>query len=1226
MAIVINSNFSARQIQHELGRNTASTQKVITQLSSGKRLTSPMDGGADFAVSHKLASAMRRNEATTQGVQNAQSYLETQSGGLRVLGEILNRMRELHVNYRDVSKNADDGENYNYEFKELTKQLAVLSKEQFNGVSLFSTLSDYISGKSDINVTLDETGTEIANFKKPVLEGSLIDNILLYGEDKGLAIFDDTTSKQKDQFTISGSVAKDDVFSFKFEYADVRNGQHISETISYTATATDEAATDPQQSVRDALIAAANAKISSVATAFASTTNTFSIEGVDTRTVFKVSDASSSATKASYTHTTVAENKNGQQLTLAGTVEEGNIFSIGLTDQDGNSVTVSTDPLSAGSTIANVRDALVSKINATENLDVIASAGTADEDIVFSPKSIVESNASGSDVVVVYHRSDKSKTTFTGDRTVADMNGDDVKNSYLDTQLSAIVELANSLKDQGKGDTTKISLVEVDNSTESTNSSSSAKLDLSFVIDVTGSMGGTISSVKSNISSIIDTLESSGTDYNVSVSIYGDNSTYTYNSGKLMSNKTDIINSINDVSIAGHGVGGGGDLPEDGYDAIASVSSSMDYRTGSSRHMIFFTDATSHSTGSRATYGQAGTLTALNNSNVKLHAFYKDNDSSLISQYSPLVSGTSGTTTNLYSSFSSTLLKTVQDISEEVSTKGQGKAIDMDLNLTGNQILELVNKDSNGNGTSDLEEVISGIDRSSATTYTTVMAAANTILSSSTSGASKNLIYLNDGSAYVADGDADLTAIKALGTNIRAYGLGSNVNLAKLKELDSKAQLIENRDDLIDILAGKKNGFDINSVSKDASHGTFATTTDAVAPVAQEDTLTISAGTVLAGDTFSVSIGGVNVSTGALVAGASLADIRSILIATINAAAGIPVTAASGTNTDEIKLTSNTAGTAFTTTNPITTATGALLTSATTKTNVAGVEEVHTVTLSTGTILDGDFFYMNIDGTEIKTDALAATNTTSDARDALITKINASGLAVTASVSGTDQILVTANVEGATHQVGPDVWKNSPAGAFNAGLSQAQVDKITISPDTAGEIAKGDVFNFSVNGTAFAYTASAGDSAQTVRDYFVTQINAGSLGVTAANDATTNEAFTITADTVGDGFLIEKSIPNAADSLAISHISFANPLNSLDILTNFMALNGSASARLTSSNNLNSQNMLDHEKSLGLLEGLDFAKASAMLAKVTALGQMGSMMLAQANRGSDLTLVVMSLA
>ena len=106
-------------------------KKSMRRLSSGKRIVNPSDDAGGLAVGLKLQSQMRRPAAPKLNIQNGVSFLQMQDGAMKVAGEILDRMAELKSFFNDVSKNALDRENYNYEFRELQRQLVELQASKF---------------------------------------------------------------------------------------------------------------------------------------------------------------------------------------------------------------------------------------------------------------------------------------------------------------------------------------------------------------------------------------------------------------------------------------------------------------------------------------------------------------------------------------------------------------------------------------------------------------------------------------------------------------------------------------------------------------------------------------------------------------------------------------------------------------------------------------------------------------------------------------------------------------------------------------------------------------------------------------------------------------------------------------------------------------------------------------------------------------------------------------
>ena len=150
MPIVVNSNASATQASFNLSRANDSLRKSLARLSSGNRINSPADDAGGLAVAYKLNSKLNRTEAVIQNSQNALSYLQVQDASLQTVGKVLDRMGELRTMAADITKNSGDIENYTKEFMELQSQLNQISRESFNGISLFSdTNSAMVTGSLD---------------------------------------------------------------------------------------------------------------------------------------------------------------------------------------------------------------------------------------------------------------------------------------------------------------------------------------------------------------------------------------------------------------------------------------------------------------------------------------------------------------------------------------------------------------------------------------------------------------------------------------------------------------------------------------------------------------------------------------------------------------------------------------------------------------------------------------------------------------------------------------------------------------------------------------------------------------------------------------------------------------------------------------------------------------------------------------------------------------------
>jgi flagellin len=139
MPLNITTNSAAASASYYLGKNQSALQKSMTRLASGKKIIAPYDDPGSLSVSMKLEASINRLGGAQNNIRNGISFLEVQDGLLAFAGRILDRMAELKgLSSQDPMKSSLDQASYNDEFKDLQVQLHEMSKQTFNGVSLFA--------------------------------------------------------------------------------------------------------------------------------------------------------------------------------------------------------------------------------------------------------------------------------------------------------------------------------------------------------------------------------------------------------------------------------------------------------------------------------------------------------------------------------------------------------------------------------------------------------------------------------------------------------------------------------------------------------------------------------------------------------------------------------------------------------------------------------------------------------------------------------------------------------------------------------------------------------------------------------------------------------------------------------------------------------------------------------------------------------------------------------
>jgi len=179
MAVQISTNTAAGKASFYLSQNQKRLSRTLDRLSSGKRLTSPVDDPGSLAVAMKLEAAINRTKGAVNNINNAISFLEVQDGMLETAGKIIDRMSELKgLASQDPMKSEQDQASYDNEFRDLQMQLSDIADMKFNGVSLFA------------NFASDETGaatSDEAIFKGDKQSLSMDNSMKIYTSSEGSA-------------------------------------------------------------------------------------------------------------------------------------------------------------------------------------------------------------------------------------------------------------------------------------------------------------------------------------------------------------------------------------------------------------------------------------------------------------------------------------------------------------------------------------------------------------------------------------------------------------------------------------------------------------------------------------------------------------------------------------------------------------------------------------------------------------------------------------------------------------------------------------------------------------------------------------------------------------------------------------------------------------------------------------------------------------------------------
>ena len=163
MSLRIQNNLEAFNAHRQL-TNTANQQsKAMEKLSSGYRINRASDDAAGLAISQKLKAQVSGIDVAQRNAQDAISLVQTGEGALAEVHSMLQRVRDLAVQFNNGTLSTADQTAITDEVTELQSEISRIGSDtKFNGVSLL-TGSGSISFQvgSEDGQTLSVSGVQL---------------------------------------------------------------------------------------------------------------------------------------------------------------------------------------------------------------------------------------------------------------------------------------------------------------------------------------------------------------------------------------------------------------------------------------------------------------------------------------------------------------------------------------------------------------------------------------------------------------------------------------------------------------------------------------------------------------------------------------------------------------------------------------------------------------------------------------------------------------------------------------------------------------------------------------------------------------------------------------------------------------------------------------------------------------------------------------------------------
>src|SRR4051812_22517210 len=142
MALRIQHNVEALNAHRQLQATSDKLSKSMERLSSGYRINRAADDAAGLAISEKMRGQISGLGQAQRNLQDAVSMVQTAEGALQEVHSMLQRVRELAVQYKNGTLSTTNQAALQSEINQLASEIERLGvSSDFNGIKLLNSTS-----------------------------------------------------------------------------------------------------------------------------------------------------------------------------------------------------------------------------------------------------------------------------------------------------------------------------------------------------------------------------------------------------------------------------------------------------------------------------------------------------------------------------------------------------------------------------------------------------------------------------------------------------------------------------------------------------------------------------------------------------------------------------------------------------------------------------------------------------------------------------------------------------------------------------------------------------------------------------------------------------------------------------------------------------------------------------------------------------------------------------
>jgi len=183
MGLTINNNLEALNASRNLNGTENMLSQAMQRLSSGLKINSAADDVAGYAISQSLQSQVNGLNQAGENIQDAVAMAQTAQGALNDVNQMLQRVRELGVQYSNGTTSEEDQKAIISEVSQLTDEIKRVGETtSFNGKNLLNAAEEikFQVGAND-GESISVTTVKLYSAIEAELEPSTLGERLLNG-------------------------------------------------------------------------------------------------------------------------------------------------------------------------------------------------------------------------------------------------------------------------------------------------------------------------------------------------------------------------------------------------------------------------------------------------------------------------------------------------------------------------------------------------------------------------------------------------------------------------------------------------------------------------------------------------------------------------------------------------------------------------------------------------------------------------------------------------------------------------------------------------------------------------------------------------------------------------------------------------------------------------------------------------------------------------------------